>query len=228
MTEHSILFSGPMVRAILDGRQTMTRRVVKPQPSRSINDWTDDAEPGEFVIYHGYPHKLTESRGRNKRALGELTPIKRKCPYGNPGDRLWVRETWQDYCPMWKGQWYRHGTQEGIEKDHRPVYKADDPSLWVRDGGSPLKWRPSMFMPRWASRINLTITAIRVERVQDISGEDTIKEGWNRDMDLFPNMNTSDKALAWFRQLWDSLKLKSGYGWNTNPWVWVISFEATP
>lgn len=93
MKDQPILFSGPMVRAILDNRKTQTRRPVKPQPARIVSDWSQDAEPGERVIYRGWPHRLEESRGRNKSAAGELYPRKLKCPYGVPSDLLWVKET---------------------------------------------------------------------------------------------------------------------------------------
>ena len=119
------------------------------------------------------------------------------CPYGKPGDELWVRETW-------------NGTEsEGI------AYRATDPQM----DGEP--WKPSIFMPRWASRLQLVIKDVRVERLQDISIDDIYAEGaysinWGR-------MPGSEHKA--FKALWDSINAKRGYGWETNPWVWVVEFE---
>jgi hypothetical protein len=134
--------------------------------------------------------KLIPTESYGKRALT------RTCPYGQPGDRLWVRET--------------HNTC-----GEKPFYRAD--------GEMPLewKWSPSVFMPRWASRITLEITAVWVERLKDITIEDAQAEG------ITP-LGTEGDSRRWragFRELWDSLNAKRGYGWDANPWVWVISFK---
>lgn len=151
--ERPILFSGPMVRAILEGRKTMTRRVANPM-----------------------------------KAL--------PCPYGVPGDLLWVREAW-----ALTDQAGDHIT------DARVVYRATDPDWETMEGW---KWRPSIFMPRWAARIWLRIVSRRLERLQQITGEDAYREGCEYRND--------------FPVLWDELNAKRGVGWETNPWVWVIEF----
>lgn len=177
--EHPIIFSGPAVQAILDGRKTMTRRVVKAPK------WGDAEHAGV-----DYP-----------------------CPYGQPGDRLWVREAWSVSA-------------------NGPIYKTD------RDGTVRIAWKPSIHTPRWASRITLEITAVRVERVQDITARDVEAEGIDvvSKLPVFlcsPKKPTREKlggladtiARGLYQPLWDSLNAKRGYGWNSNPWVWVISFK---
>ena len=118
------------------------------------------------------------------------------------GDRLWVRESF-------------HATDIG----HAVHYKAKD--------GEPnwMKWKPSIFMPRWASRILLEITEVRTERLQTITPEDCKAEGINLDTDPFPTINAPDKYLRCFQTLWDSLNTKKGYGWEKNPWCWCLSFK---
>ena len=150
------------------------------------------------------------------------------CPYGIERSRLWVREAWAviwtEYEPDWE-------YQTAWDVPHRIEYKADSgakyPGDWpAEDGSDPYcpKWRPSIHMPRWASRITLEITDVRVERVQEISEEDAIAEGimrWQSE-----RLQREDKgARTDFQALWDSINLKRGYGWETNPWVWVISFK---
>ena len=189
--EHPILFSVEMVRAIMEGRKTQTRRVIKPQPN--------DIRESPFVKSgiedtHGYE-------------------IKRKYA---PGDKLWVRETWMPFT--------ENGVRSGMA-----IYRATDKP--EQDGDRPLKWRPSIFMPRWASRITLEVVSVRVERVQDISEEDALSEGisfWKpKEMDNRPfeeNFWTNYPQFA-FQNLWDSINAKRGYSWDANPWVWVIEFR---
>lgn len=185
MSERPILFSGSMVTAILEGRKTMTRRVVKPQPE----------------LYQSYGTTCVRWKDRIATPL-VIAPdcMKRMSPYGIPGDRLWVRETW--------------GRHE-VGEDTFIVYRADSGS----DGdGAP--WRPSIFMPRDACRIILEITGVRVERLQDITDEDIIAEGaFDRQWTRVDN----NVQKCWI-ELWNSINGKS-YPWNSNPWVWVISFE---
>ena len=193
MKERPILFSAPMVRALLDGSKTQTRRVVKPQPSILAGEllcWKDNA--------------LTDDQ------MAAL------CPYGKPGDRLWVRETFADL----------RGT--GIE--HRPdpsgplkryAFAADHPPGSNGDEARKefgVKWKPSIHMPRAASRITLEITEVRVERLQDISRGDAMVEGCP-----FPNMAAYNDPRKWYADLWESI---SGPGsWDANPWVWAIEFK---
>ena len=184
MTERPILFSGPMVRAILDGRKTQTRRVFIPPPPF---DWTDDISV--------------------ELAAGSITPRHAV------GDRLWVRETW--------GTWgsFDHMRPSQLTGREGIAYAADQP-------GDPAEHicgrvRPSIHMPKWAARIWLEVTGVRVERVQDISEADAVAEGVQCSSEdiLYPN------ELAAFRPLWDSLNAKRGYGWDANPWVAVIEFR---
>ena len=175
MKERPILFSGPMVRAILDGRKTMTRRVVKPQS----------------LIISGHPPRSI-----------------RQCPYGAPGDRLWVRET------------FAHLTHNDTGEGEGYIYRADG---WDDD----VKWKPSIFMPRWASRITLEITDVRVERLQDITNGDAITEGvWtispNKGRDYMDGGSTICPC-GLFRSLWE--KINGRESWDNNPWVWVIEFR---
>ncbi len=178
--ERPILFSGPMVRAILEGRKTQTRRVAKTSPSSS-------SSTGHFVhLSHG------RSIETDERAL----PF---CPYGQPGDRLWVRETWAKAGEV----------GDDIE------YRADNPD--------PLgaKWRPSIHMPRWASRITLEITGVRVERLTSISSEDARAEGieWNEG----PFRCGHTNHVSAFKSVWESINGKGS--WSADPWVWVIDFK---
>jgi hypothetical protein len=208
MSEIGILFSGPMVRAILEDRKTQTRRVMKPQPPEST---TWDQESGLFVID------------------GSCLGIMRSCPYGAPGDTLWVRETFalESCCSV---DWYEPPFKDGrplkVTDDpddgrfwEQPHYRATDPTpeLAYEDderGEPTCKWRPSIFMPRWASRITLTLTDVRVQRVQDISEADAIAEGM-----------TIGLAVWEYHELWDDLNAKRGYSWDANPWVWALSFR---
>jgi hypothetical protein len=194
MKERPILFSGEMVRAILDGRKTQTRRVVKGavQTHDLLTTSSASAEIGvradDGSLVHG----------------GRFA-----CPYGIPGDRLWVKETWRK----------RYADAEQYPEDGIQ-YKAD--GMYVAE---PV-WRPSRYMPRWASRILLEITDVRVERVQGISYEDILAEGWNVRRDKpWTDGAAGEDARAWFCELWDSINAKKGYGWDTDPWVFVIEFR---
>lgn len=201
MKERPILFSAPMVRAILDGAKTQTRRVVKlGAPPRGCRPWrlqgNDNIRFPVFVADADAPGDFG--------AAGSI-----KCPYGVPGDRLWVRETWYG------------DTLDGV------VYRADIDQL---DEG---QWRPSIFMPRWASRITLEITDVRVQRLQDISEEDARAEGCTgRDPEpadeggtiyAWKGRSAAPDARAHFAALWDSI---NGDGaWAANPWVWALTFK---
>lgn len=217
--ERPILFSGPMVRAILDGRKTQTRRIVKPQPS---SGWSPESPP---VLGHiASPHP---KRGRFglfvKRGVGtdfpetDLIP----CPYGRPGDRLWVRETW-NARPVLEVD---SGMYEAWEP-YEAIPKQQPSNAWVyfeADGDEEGPWRPSIHMPRWASRKTLEITSVRVERLQDISGMDAKREGVSVPAHLPHDGADLDYARREYRRLWQSI---NGPGsWDANPWVWVIEFK---
>jgi len=180
MKERPILFSGPMVRAILEGRKTQTRRVIKPQPV-----------------------------GSNYR-IDLKKPV---CPYGRPGDRLWVRETFVRF-----------------DRSHWPPkygYKADTLGPGFEESEQArkdlgYKWRPSIFMPRAASRLDLEVLGVRVERIQEISSEGAMDEGVYKKIDQPAN---NFLPIPAFRELWDSINAKRGFAWESNPWVWVVDFR---
>lgn len=212
MNEKPIIFSGEMVRAILDGRKTMTRRVVKPEPVEVV-EWNH----GIFT-----PYKTVAPPKEIPQAIVKK-PI--ACPYGKPGDRLWVREA-HLLDPPHNGEWdyyaYTDGAIENVdaipEKYRSPrwvMYAAD------KEGVRQWRWRPSIHMPRWASRITLEITNVRVERLQGISEEDAKAEGMEIEIQ-FP-AETRPYGTE-FRSLWDKINGKK-YPWDSNPWVWVVEFK---
>ena len=194
MRERPILFSGPMVRAILDGKKKQTRRLVK-----FPTEWT--APCAGCGCCHGNPYsgKTLSSWTRCKC----VRPSAVACPYGQPGDRLWVRETFAA-C--------RHGAKhpDCIE------FKAD---------GDPegLKWKPSIHMPRWASRLTLAVEAVRVERLQDITEEDARAEGVDRQL-VFAQDTVRSTHHDGFMVAWQSIN-GARASWSSNPFVWVISFR---
>lgn len=200
MRERPILFSTPMVRAILAGAKTQTRRVVKPQP--------DIVAEGGTVV--GVSTAQDQRYGRLGKAL--------RCPYGQPGERLWVREAFihepADYC--WEAS---------VSIPCRPaatVYRAD-----VDGDTRGAGWTPSIHMPRSLSRITLEVTGVRVERLQDISKADAMAEGApssHRSIDRISRaFGYPDFPRSWYAQLWESI---NGPGsWDANPWVWVVEFR---
>jgi hypothetical protein len=215
--EHPILFTGPMVRAILDGRKTQTRRVVKPQPEPSwLLGCQIQDDPG-FAVRVGPDVPDIPSDGV-------------RSPYGVPGDRLWVRETWcpLDYPehaadPAKPRDTMIHGKRNGIA--YRANCGPDSERCRIELG---YKWRPSIHMPRWASRITLEITRVRVERVQEISTPDAIAEGMANDGGGEYAIDGMSVAQVRFMDLWEKLNAKRGFGWDVNPWVWVIEFRTVP
>ncbi|HEY4696463.1 MAG TPA: hypothetical protein VIH29_00445 [Gallionella sp.] len=238
--ERPILFSAPMVRALLDGGKTQTRRTVKPQPSSKL---------------------CKECNPTTKSVYAALFDGKRiPCPYGQPGDRLWVRETWRI------GAWNEDGGEIAVDyladnhsrREWLQVPEADDfEKYWLQccddcdkagektdeegkyhwqPSQSPCRIHPSIFMPRWASRITLEILSMRVERVQDINYKDALAEGVS---DMYALLhkdwkpldgesgNDTGRRLKWpqrlYQQLWKSI---NGPGsWDVNPWVWAIEFK---
>lgn len=204
MRERPILFNGAMVRAILAGQKIQTRRAIKPQPFET--SFLD--APGQHRPSFDEDCRLRIATSTGVHLL--------TCPFGQPGDRLWVRESFTDL----------RGT--GIE--HRPhldgpiqryAYSADtlpgSPGDYARkDYG--IKWRPSIHMPRSACRLVLEITAARVERLQTFSAQDCIAEGITT---RFTVDDGNDDLRIQFRDLWNS----TGGDWDGNPWVWVIEFK---
>lgn len=246
MKERPIIFSGPMVRAILAGRKTQTRRIVKPQPPARIEGqrqhrmaFTSDDEGTELFVYS----QSANAGGWNAR-----------CPYGQPGDRLWVRERWRvgawdtdtgsvaiDYCAdnSCRKEWievpednedmFQRLWEQSSDDAERTgtKYDADGEYHW-KPGESPCRWRPSIHMPRWASRIALEVTNIRVERAQDISEGDVDAEGVGVLEQVRGILRDDWKHTDSFQRLWDSVNAARGFGWDTNPWVWVVEFKKIP
>jgi hypothetical protein len=220
LKERPIIFNAHMVRAVLDGTKILTRRQVRSTGLYAI----DAAIHGEAV------------------AARELANLATQCPHGQPGDRLWVREAWRSAADLDKYS----GSQiadlcldAGYSVPWAPIqYEADGARRdWQhtgipREGGPPQRgrYRHARFMPRWASRLILEVTGVRVERLQNISDEDARAEGCDPWHDLrgVPNVTVGEMAHGYrraFRHLWD---LINGDGaWDANPWVWVIEFRRT-
>ena len=208
MRERPILFSDPMVRAILDGTKTQTRRVVKhkiigPNPPTGIFDW-HHPRTDEWMGAHGGGIKFG------------LTNAARLCPYGQPGDRLWVREAWRTSPDA------NAIPPRDLHDSCVITYEADDGAIagWG-------KYRPGMFMPRWASRITLEIVGVRVERLQDISDSDAFAEGVEKTSygchKHAPGGHGCMTGRDGYRELWESI---NGPGsWDANPFVWVVEFK---
>jgi hypothetical protein len=208
-----VLFSGPMVRAILEGGKTQTRRVMKPQPY--LDHCLDDGN--EYWIFREVSHPNRSAWPKDE------VPYWKACPYGDAGDRLWVREGFFDHGPL-----PADGLNYQTPLDARIEYRA---TSWDRDNPelAGAGWKPSIHMPRWASRLTLEITEIRVERLQEISDEDACAEGVSfLDHDITSHecrpVNGESAARFIWRHGWDTLNAKRGYSWDSNPWVWVISF----
>lgn len=213
MAERPILFNTAMVRAILAGTKTQTRRVVKPPRNR----------PAFVLLDHGNGWWPYQSDDGESELCDDGMEHPYTCPYGKPGDRLWVREAFMhepaDYC--WEAS---------VSIPCRPastVYRADFPDSRPGEG-----WKPSIHMPRCASRITLEVTAVRVERLQDISEADAVAEG----VELERYVPVSDSAgmhasgeaeptdpVHEYRDLWESINGPNS--WDANPWVWVVEFK---
>lgn len=240
--ERPIIFSADMVRAILDGRKTQTRRTVKTQPPFGC----------EYVINSAGSAACCFATGANPivwvpptaKSVNHLLP----CPYGCPGDRLWVRETWKTGSNIdhlspklirekFEDTGYRPGDRAN-GKCCPMFYVADDKHLrWgghdVQDFGDWGKTRVSIHMPRWASRITLEVTDVRVERLTSISESDCKAEGveataYGRDPDAFDERYGTPEGLGRshkldFKLLWN--RIYGDVAWAANPWVWVVEFE---
>lgn len=229
MKERPILFSAPMVRAILDGSKTQTRRIVKTDLVIDRIDTTLSwaKRLAETAAKYGQPLSDEQVQRNADKMLGKFFPVHTDdgmrafmCPYGNVGDRLWVRESF--FIPDAP---YAEQQRDLIS------YKADEthPTALKYTG-----WRPSIHMPRWASRITLEITNVRVERLHDISGEDAkaegVEKGWFGDLSMMPDSMTSKGVFPnechryGFGVLWDKINGKTA-PWESNPWVWAVEFR---
>ncbi len=250
MKERPILFSGAMVRAILEGRKTQTRRVVTVRGEHPPA-WATFASEGHSLMQDGKPRPVGSFYWSEEQQEGEPLKTLRRwpvlpekhpmagdwywtpSPYGKIGDRLWVRETHEVR---------RIGTEtfEGARPTRRYAgiaYQADDGRVEVDidldtfqalDAKESRGWSPSIHMPRWASRITLEITSVRAERLQNISESDaraegaTIEEHHMRGYCAGAYLPPSIRA---FHDLWDGLNAARGQGWDTNPWVWIVEFR---
>lgn len=201
MKEKPILFSAPMVRANREGRKTQTRRIVNPQPD------------GRPVFFEAHQDWFVD---------GGLWC--RRCPYGVPGDRLWVRETWASAYSQgcWGTLFAADETFAQGARGHAkgPHFNADDLP--------PVKWRPSIFMPRWACRNVYEITEVRVQRLQDIGEDDARAEGFTSDpirarVNGAPSVAVFFDPISWYAALWDGIN--GDAPWSSNPWVWAISYR---
>lgn len=208
MTERPILFKGRLVREILAGNKTQTRRVVKPQ--LQINRDT--------VMYGNKAAMLRRDDGSHWSVKDGLRTICRLCPYGQPGDRLWVRET----CKAEELDDGRDGVRYAADDHWEPI--ANGPKAageWCElfhYRGKRGATVPNIHTPRWASRITLEVTGVRVERIQDITEADAIAEGIGSP--VLRNCKVPE-----FARTWDEINGPRGYGWDANPWVWVVSFK---
>ena len=211
MNTKPILFSAEMVRAILAGTKTQTRRVIVPQIERI-----------EELIY----------QRRKSGTIDEFTFLEfiKKCKYGQIGDLLWVRETWKCEELDSSGLDGVRFAADGAFIEIENTISASN--AWMEANRPGGKWRPSIFMPRWASRINLEITGVRVDRVQHISREDAKAEGgsniWSWDGKKpakYHRRGVLNPFVANYSVLWDEINAERGFGWDMDPWVWVIKFK---
>ncbi|MEB7922376.1 hypothetical protein NGJ69_01385 [Atlantibacter hermannii] len=218
MKERGMIFNAEMVRAILDGRKTQTRRIMKPQPTPCTLQKGGHWWPSN--VFKTMLH-IEEEMQNGKGGWGGL--VGDACPFGDVGDRIWVRETFQGPLVSEDLLEEYRAYPEKFEKPQYCEYAADGgarPEYCDLDDNLRHGWLPSIHMPRWASRILLEITDVRVERLASISQEDAAKEGYPANPE--PYGGSMDKWL-WFRQLWDSIYPEQSF--SHNPWVWVIEFK---
>jgi hypothetical protein len=242
--ERPVLFNGPMVRGILEGRKTVTRRLVGekqiPRKSDSGDVFYAEAQPGRYGF---------NVSGSTAQACAEELALYGLCPFGKRGDRLWVRETFallgneDGVCVDWNDN-LQKSDEESAAKIYRASCTKGDYGLWEVPDTADWKpktdgllyegaWRPSIHMPRWASRILLEITAVRVERLQDITPAQVTAEGvsthgealWGGEWWVDAPDQAIEDARKDFADLWTS----TGGNWDANPWVWVVEFkQVTP
>jgi hypothetical protein len=230
--ERPILFSAPMVRAILAGTKTQTRRIVKPRDVLNAGDPGDPAMLTRLARDYGSPIKSDQyGVSFDCDGLRGVVSVPMRCPYGEPGDRLWVREAWQ---PIWA---------DGVERS--PGY--DEPEKWaVRfpatdsvieyshpDRGLTTACKPGIYLPRSLARITLEVTRVRVERLHDITEGDARSEGVEAMDGMFDEVelcriaklagSSYEDARGWFAALW--CQINGEDSWRANPWVWVVEFK---
>lgn len=215
MKERPVIFNAEMVRAILDGRKTQTRRVMKVQPSPEFTPMNMAMETDYNA--HWYTPGVVDKDGYLQPAKHQVFGVASEdegysCPFGQPGDKLWVREAFRVHSRATDVATlvYRASVRNSwTEQTHRvPVAVCNKPA-------TPEKWTPSIHMPRWASRITLEITGVRVERLKDIRASDALDEG-------IQHMTMNCPRHEFF-QLWNSIYGDMAH--ETNPWLWVITFR---
>ncbi|MCF1487529.1 hypothetical protein LZ838_09160 [Pseudomonas sp. AA27] len=207
--ERPILFSGHMVRAILNGQKTVTRREIKPSMRSADSSFElHQQEDESWRPMHTFDESCMDANGTEHPIV---------CPYGQPGDRLWVREAWLADAQL------DSIAPRDLSQGEPILYPADGS---VRQTGCAMvsqgRGRPSIHMPRWASRILLEITAVRVELLQDITEEQAEAEGVNF-LRHVPDADETLTASQLFECLWSSIN--GDESWNGNPWVWVVEFK---
>ncbi|MDD2110103.1 hypothetical protein [Pseudomonas asiatica] len=222
--ERPILFSGPMVRALLDGRKTVTRRPIKPSMRGfDVSFELHQQDDGSWRPMHTFDESCMDDQGTEHPVV---------CPYGKPGDRLWVRETWYcDHFEVMRGPYLKPADLDITEArdDGTLVYAADGLAPYEAD--QPV-WKPSIHMPRWASRILLEVTDVRVERLQDISEQQALAEGVrlytdHAELGDWYHVEGIDTYSAdprkSFELLWTGIN--GAESWDVNPWVWAVKFK---
>lgn len=254
MKERPILFSTSMVQAILEGHKTQTRRIIRVPPLDFLPSYKFGVGVG---LNNTWTWWYTPDPAESAKPF--------RCKYGIPGDQLYVRESWR-IVGWGEGDWkieYKDGTSKWFDcpEEVTEVWESEhciqcsddcdkaglligpDDTYILKDGIVPTRWRPSIHMPRWASRIQLEIVSVRADRLQEISRDDAFCEGispinpYKTDPDLPPGLpavfpDYQDKRnwfmadpVRSFQSLWDSINAGRGFGWDTNPWVWVIEFR---
>lgn len=222
MKERPILFSGPMVRAIVTGQKTVTRRAMKHQPCRQ-----------PVMVPNGGANFWTNPLYIQGAMMGSQN---HGCPYGQPGDRLWVRETWLE-DPEDDGSWaYTQymGCKGSQLSDIPKRFQKPEHCIFRENWKGPaMLWRPSIHMPRWASRILLEVTDVRVERLQDIREDQVLDEGIGDhrfdcdrpvEPDGYPACSCGSIGyIDAFADLWNTINGRGA--WDANPWVWVVEFK---
>jgi len=226
MSEHPIIFSPESIRAIYAGSKTQTRRVIGKREVRQFNK-IDPTYRGVDAIHQGVD-ALADTWGEyanipDAELYTDALELKRRlwrlCPYGVPGDTLWVREAWRlaalggqfPYTKEWYDIQYRQ------DSSYRKIKFERKPHL-SNGRGNGFRWRPSIHMFKWMCRLFLTVKSIRVQRLQDITVNDIRAEGLSFKQEFFEPFNV-------FVKCWDTINAKRGFGWDMNPWVWVVEFE---
>lgn len=237
MKEQPILFSGPMVRAILANRKTVTRRIVNGAPDDAgLAVYGAECTAGDGGVSSACAMFFAGSTV-NSRGLGVV-----RCPFGSPGDRLWVRETWRYHGWTEDGApWIKYAADYSTRLVERIPDEwsdrladiwadlSDDANMAIDGRAADRKWRPSIFLPRWASRLTLEVVSVRVERLQEIDELDALHEGVQGQavdgvLDGKPGRYVVGSARDEFAALWDSINADRA-AWASNPWVWRVEFK---